>query len=486
MGVDALSTRNKASEIHGWELVPLVARNLLNQLHAIEHGHRNILVVVGESKIPVAVGIEVSNQHGFLAPGTKPGLTLCLHSSHVTSSCSLVTSPIPPQKDRSTPSRHPPSGEPGAGRGCHCTVAARSNSYGRVNAYSLGGLQNVSSAVVSAAAMDGNNGGWPVLYGANPVAGSLELAFDEDQVNDAERNHTSEQVAYLAFGTMPEPSAGPFLERVVVNNVGTDSWTSVNLAHTYDSLVAVCSPNYDASQPPLVVRMRNATANSFEVRVGRFDGSTGNVSGIALHCAAVEEGVYDVAIHGVSMEAVKYTSTVTDRKGSWSGEARGYANAYSAPVVVGQVMTHNDARPSVFWTRGTSNSAPPSSSALFTGKHVGEDPSFDRTDETIGYIVIESGSGAIDGVSYQAGLGADTVRGVTTAPPYSYGLTGLSTTSAAIVSQAAMDGGDGGWAVLYGPNALTPSNLSLAIDEDQLGNSERAHSTEQVGFLIFE
>ncbi len=38
-----------------------------------------------------------------------------------------------------------------------------------------------------------------------------------------------------------------------------------------------------------------------------------------------------------------------------------------------------------------------------------------------------------------------------------------------------MDGVNGGWALLYGPDAVAAQNLNLAVDEDQLGNGERSH-----------
>ena len=47
-----------------------------------------------------------------------------------------------------------------------------------------------------------------------------------------------------------------------------------------------------------------------------------------------------------------------------------------------------------------------------------------------------------------------------------------------------MDGGDGGWAVLYGNNPIS-TNLNLAIDEDVIGDSDRAHTTEQVAYWVF-
>ncbi|MEM9917811.1 MAG: G8 domain-containing protein [Bacteroidota bacterium] len=67
--------------------------------------------------------------------------------------------------------------------------------------YNLSPQLQVTGAVVASAAMDGNDGGWPILFGNNPfILNRLQLAIDEDQIVDAERTHTNEQVAFLAFG----------------------------------------------------------------------------------------------------------------------------------------------------------------------------------------------------------------------------------------------------------------------------------------------
>ena len=81
--------------------------------------------------------------------------------------------------------------------------------------------------------------------------------------------------------------------------------------------------------------------------------------------------------------------------------------------------------------------------------------------------------------------GTDTVEGVGTAPPYSYAFTGLASVTSAVLSQAGMDGWDGGWAILYGPNPVTTGGQNLAIDEDQVGHADRWHTTEQVAFIVF-
>ncbi len=149
-------------------------------------------------------------------------------------------------------------------------------------------------------------------------------------------------------------------------------------------------------------------------------------------------------------------------------------------------MTYNDAGWSVFWAQGSSRTSPPSASALRVGKHVGEDTDTTRNDETIGYTVVESGSGSVDGISYTAGLGADIVRGMTNTPPYNYAIATPPSPTTAVVGVAAIDGNDGGWPVLYGASPVSAGSLVLAFDEDQVGDSERNHTTEQVAYMVFD
>ena len=78
-----------------------------------------------------------------------------------------------------------------------------------------------------------------------------------------------------------------------------------------------------------------------------------------------------------------------------------------------------------------------------------------------------------------------TVAGITNAAPYSYAIGGITGATGAVVSQAGMRGGNGGWAVLYGANPISDTAVDLAIDEDQLSDIERSHLAEQVAYLIF-
>jgi YVTN family beta-propeller protein len=281
------------------------------------------------------------------------------------------------------------------------------------------------------------------------------------------------------FGEASENSEGtPVLfENGLVSDVGSE-WVTVPLAGTYVDPVVIATPRYSATQAPLVTRIRNAGGNQFELRV-QVPGEVSTPDAVDVHYFVVEAGTYDTG--GLRMEAVKFESSVVDRSGSWRGEARSYLQSYTDPVVFGQVMTENDPRWSVFWASGDNQATPPSATTLRAGRHVGEDPDSERAPETIGYVVIEAGSGATDDFSYVAGLGADIVRGVGDGPPYVYDLGGSF--DFAVLSAAAMQGGNGGWPVLYGDAPLAGGQLALAFDEDQVLDSERFHTTEPVAYF---
>ena len=263
--------------------------------------------------------------------------------------------------------------------------------------------------------------------------------------------------------------------------VGSD-WQTVTLAESYESLVVVATVNYENPALPAVARIRNVAGNSFQIKVQ--NPSDALLSDYRVHYVAVEEGVYTEAEHGVNFEAVKVNSSLTDRSGSWQGEQQDYFNSYSAPVVVGQVMTANDPDWSVFWARGASRFDIPDADNFYVGKHVGQDNDTSRVDETIGYIVVETGSGSLNGIEFTAAVGSDSIVGFDNGAR-AYSINDLIAPSVAVVSRAGEDGGDGGWGVLSGEDPLANQQLQLVVDEDQIRDEERLHTTEQLSYLVF-
>ena len=278
------------------------------------------------------------------------------------------------------------------------------------------------------------------------------------------------------FGDPAPPTQSLKMENGIVTELGSD-WRTVTLRQQFSDPVVVASANYDASQLPAVTRIRNLAGNRFEIRVQ--NPGDAPLDGYTAHYLVVESGVWDEP--GIRMEAFHFESTTTDENGSWTGEPRSYAQTYTAPVVVGQVMTQNDPAWSVFWASDGNTGNPPSASSLHAGKHVAEDSNSVRNPETIGYVVIETDSGSVGELQYEAAVGADNVRGVVDAAPYTYPLTSADR-EIAVVASAGMDGTNGGWPVLYGSAPLQP-NLQLGIDEDQIGDSERGRTTDQVAYV---
>jgi len=255
------------------------------------------------------------------------------------------------------------------------------------------------------------------------------------------------------------------------------SFANVDTLNQYQDMVIVCVVERVNNTNPVVVRVNPVDSSSFEVRLQN-PGDRDAVVADRVHYLVSEAGVFNES--GVKFEAVKYTSTVTNRKNSWTGETRSYGQAYTSPVVIGQVMTSNDTGWSAFWSSANSQSSPPTASQFRTGKHVGEDSDTTRADETVAYFVFESGSGTIAGTPFEAILGADNVTG--NPRTYAFGQT-FAAAPIVVASQSAMDGGDGGFAVL--PSAPGTSSGTFEVDEDQIRDSERNHTSEQVAYVAF-
>lgn len=270
----------------------------------------------------------------------------------------------------------------------------------------------------------------------------------------------------------------PTLHAGAEKNVG-DGWRTVTLPSYYRDMVVIAVPVYDEDDDPAVVRIRNASGNTFELRVQNPSGES--LSGYDVNYLVVEAGVYSAQEDGIKMEAVKRNVASTNHSGDWSGERIEYRQNYTNPVVLGQVMSYEDKDWSVFWSRGGLTSIAPGDIG-YLGKHVGEDNDQKRGAETVGYLVIEAGQGRVPGYDFQAFVGDDIVEGMENDPPYWYGHN-LSGFDVAILSGAGVDGVNGGWPVLW-EGAVSSQALGMAIDEDQIGDSERVHITEQVATLL--
>lgn len=295
--------------------------------------------------------------------------------------------------------------------------------------------------------------------------------------------------AWLNAGVASAQALSVDLEALLVPNVGA-AWVTVETVNTYTDPVVVCTYNLvSAANPPATVRMQNAGATSFQIRIQQFEDSN-VVTASDVHCLVADTGVHTLS-DGRKLEAFKVLSDGTN------GNALGWnavdtedvtstlSHSYGTLVVLGQVMTFADSRATVFWTNScASRGAPPTAAAVCVGKHIGM-INATRNNETLGVIALDAGSGTVNDVDYSFQLGADLPRGTGNAPPYSYNVG--DTYDIGVLTQAAEDGGNGGWAVLYGASPVSGTNLNLAIEEETAaGDTSRSHTTENVFYAVFE
>ena len=320
----------------------------------------------------------------------------------------------------------------------------------------------------------------------NATNGSQLAAFG-DMAWDIEAGDFGD--APVSYGDARHQTSDLLLQTVLETGVGA-AWQTVNLDPTYTFLspVVACTYNLPSSADnEAVVRIRNVSPASFDIRIQQPLNSS-SVTASNVYCLVAEEGLHTLP-DGRNFEAhlVLSTDTSGNSADGWDGTGEDVTanilGSYASPVVLGQVMSFNDTDFSAFWSYDCADRRiPPFQGAgnICVGKNVGETAG-PRANETLGYIVVEAGSGTIDGISYELALGGDTVQGVGNSPPYSYTLS--QNYDFAVATQEAMDGGQGGWAVIYGATPLAGSQIDLAIDEETVaGDATRRHTAEQVAY----
>lgn len=302
----------------------------------------------------------------------------------------------------------------------------------------------------------------------------------------------------LAFGWAPAVHAIKLsndFEIHLINSVST-SWQTVNLQNTYTNAIPVCTyvlRAFNAANPPAVTRIRNITATSFDLRIQGWEDSFAATSDV--HCIIADEGVHTLS-NGHKFEAHTVLSDKTSGQystdGAWNlgileNISGAISHTYTQPVIVGQVISYNDNRASVFYNNDCDSRVNPAFHAgqadgACVGKHIGMIPGT-RLPETIGYIVTDTGSGTVNNIFFEAKIGTDSVAGNGNVPD-TYPMARHH--NIAVLSQGAEDGGNGSWAVLYGNDPLDGTNLDLQVDEEVFaGDTTRRHTNEQVFYWAF-
>ena len=368
---------------------------------------------------------------------------------------------------------------------------------------------NQRLVIASKSTRNDGDGGWLRRCALNNT--SVGLTIDEDQGSgpdqDNERNHPVESADIVVFS-----QGFVFDSNFVPPTVGSDfkieagevllptpaSFETVTFQQTYAAPPAVFVLPDTANPDPTAVRIRNVTTSSFEMAaIESPTPAQGDVT-TTVHYLAVDKGVHQFP-DGTNM-VVADVSTSAVQHGNGVAGAESFDNVLfpspltAIPAVLTQIqdIANGAGNPTAPWLTTAIQS-----NSISTG---GFNVALQRSEvndgnvsvaETVSYLAIEPGviTGFLDSMNnpvlLEALRTADNITGFTTNPAScannNFGQT-YPVPPLVIGAINSLDGGDGGWLRRC---QVTTSGVRLLIDEDQDQNSERNHTTERAGLMVF-
>eukprot|EP00899_Mesostigma_viride_P004977 jgi/Mesvir1/14480/Mv05187-RA.1 len=277
--------------------------------------------------------------------------------------------------------------------------------------------------------------------------------------------------------------------------VATNAWATVTLVRSYVSPVVVASlRNAGTNAGAVLLRVRNVTSNSFQVRVQALNG--GNLNDELFDFIVMEEGSYAPSQSGgLRIEARKYVTTRVDGSAAvlgFVGEQQTLTGRFSSPVVVGQVMSANDD-----WSVFYSYIPAPGSSVITTGRHIGARACTSapacHVPETVGFIVFDATlTSTITGygASLEAFITGQTVGGASDGPPFNFpfrtpftnALPGMAIVS--VTLHPSDNVVNPGWARMFGLT-MSQTEMRLFLDDDQ-SRSRLTTGLGRISYVAFQ
>jgi len=289
---------------------------------------------------------------------------------------------------------------------------------------------------------------------------------------------------------------------------GSSTWQTINFQQTYDTIPLVFALVDEGSgysgDTPVIVRIKNVSTTGVEIvqveaqSVVESTVNQGPHPSVNVHYLVIEAGNHTLS-DGTHILAGLHSTTTKQGKnttGATGWDTVTFPSAFVAtPSVLAMVqgITSETATlpgvASVPWfTSGVKSVT--STSVDLTLERAETSTGTISSNEDIAYLAIDAGkqgsffdTNSCISIQYETQTTGDSIRGwdnscldINLVNPY-------TSNPLVIGSMNRRDGVDGGWLRRCG---LTTSTVGLTIDEDQAGDSERGHTTESAGLVIFE
>lgn len=289
----------------------------------------------------------------------------------------------------------------------------------------------------------------------------------------------------------------PEVEVRVITGVGFVPQT-VTLRNTYTSPIPVCLHHVPSvAISTAIPRISNLGPTSFDLNVQAMPNINPGAT-YDVHCVIVDEGEHTLA-DGRRVQAFQQivSDTLGNNAGGWDDTVDVSAlvsSAFTNPVVLGAMISSNDARATAFHMDNCLARGPPPfdtgpDAGICIGYHVGEQTGLPTyAAEIAGVIIVEAGTGTVNDIRYEVqrsqrvvdGVGNDGAQvNLVTSPATEFDI--------GVATQAGEVGGQGGWAVAFRADPLPPDFFVLAIEEETVaGDTSRTHTVEFVDYWVFQ
>lgn len=304
------------------------------------------------------------------------------------------------------------------------------------------------------------------LRWANKGTYSVDIWVDEEQSLDVETNHTTEVVGYLAIGERKpiEPLVIEFGEL----NAG-DQWQWVELSQQFVDPIVIAKLMSADDPEPAILRIKDVSTSGFALRVQEWDYLDGAHPLELVGYMVVERGRHQLP-NGAWLEAGRMT---TDATGAFVGVD--YTAPFATdPIVVTAITTYDGGDAVTTRVRNVSTSG------FETGMMEQESNSHHHVAEAIDYVAMEPSIVNLGDMQIEAARTPDVV---THAPQR---VDFARSTERLPIVLADMQTTDGGDTSVCRVDQIDQYSMRAWVQEEQSKDSEIAHTTEAIGYIVVD
>jgi hypothetical protein len=302
--------------------------------------------------------------------------------------------------------------------------------------------------------------GWNADDDGDGLVNLLDWDADDDGFADGTEVH---------YGFDPsDPESMPQVPILEIGETSVDhNWKRVAFNKMFFAPVVVAEPIGSNDDDPAVIRIRDVDRTGFEIRVQEWNYLDGARSEETVSYIVMESGSYTLG--GTLVEAGKFE---TNNTGSFA--AVSFDRAFNEPpVVITAITTFNEADAVCGRVRNISVNG----FEFYMQEQ--EANAQEHATEEISVIAWESSSGTMDGIAFEVDKTQDVVTDQSHTISFNESFMNVP------VFVADMQTTDGSNTANLRRGEKDLYRVDVNVSEEQSGDSETAHTTEVVGYMVF-